>query len=108
MLRGFAFGRLGCRAGAVRCGVAGEILWDFNAPQDRISNGFNFPMTRFISLLGMASGFLLISPSFRGTVLGGLGQAILVLGQYSPWSYIALALTLSVFAAKSLAPAKPK
>jgi hypothetical protein len=65
-------------------------------------------MTRFIALLGLAIGFLTISPSFRGTVLGGLGQAVFVLGHYSPWSYIALALTLSVFAVKSLAPAKPQ
>ena len=65
-------------------------------------------MTRFIALLAMATGFLLISPSFRGTVLDGLTQSILVLGQYSPWSYIALALTLSVCAVKSLSPEKPQ
>jgi len=61
-----------------------------------------------MSLLGLASGFLWLSPSFRGTVLGGPGQAMFLLGQYSPWSYITLALTLIVFAVKSLTPAKPQ
>jgi hypothetical protein len=55
----------------------------------------------------MASAFLLISPSLRTTVLTALSQAIFLLSQFSPWSYIALALTLSIFVAKSLAPVKP-
>jgi hypothetical protein len=56
----------------------------------------------------MATVFLAISSSFRETVLSGLGQAVLVLTQYSPWSYIGLALALGVFAVKSLAPVKPQ
>ncbi len=65
-------------------------------------------MLRIISLGGMASGFLLISPSFRGTVLRGLGKGIFQLDHYSPWSYVVLALMLGIVAVKSLAPAKPQ
>jgi hypothetical protein len=65
-------------------------------------------LTKFLSLLGMAIGFLAISPSFRGSVLNGLGQATLALSEYSPWSYMALALAIGVFAVKSLAAPKPR
>jgi hypothetical protein len=65
-------------------------------------------MLRLISLLGMSSGFLFISPPFRASVLLGLGRTILELDKYSPWSYMVLALVLGYFAVKSLAPVKPQ
>jgi hypothetical protein len=65
-------------------------------------------MLRVISIFGMAGGFLLISPSLRGSVLTGLGHATFELGKYSPYSYIALALALSVAAVRSLASPKPQ
>jgi hypothetical protein len=63
-------------------------------------------MLRAISLLGMAGGFLLISPSLRGSVLSGLGQATLEMSKYSPYSYIVLALALGTAAVWSLATPK--
>jgi len=54
----------------------------------------------------MAGGFLLISPSLRGSVLSGLGQATLEMSKYSPYSYIVLALALGTAAVWSLATPK--
>jgi hypothetical protein len=51
-------------------------------------------MLRAFSLLGMASGFLIISPGLRGTVLDGFALAAAGLDKYSPYSYIAVALAL--------------
>jgi len=65
-------------------------------------------MLRVISLLGMSSGFLMISPPFRANVLLGLARTIFELDKYSPWSYMGLALVLGYFAVKSLTPAKPQ
>lgn len=65
-------------------------------------------MLRFFGLAGMASLFLLISPQFRETVLNGLGTAVLALGQYSPYSYIALALFVGGAAVWSMAAPKPQ
>lgn len=65
-------------------------------------------MLRVISIFGMASLFLLISPSLRGSVLFGLGRATFELAKYSPYSYIALALALGTCAVMSLAPSKPQ
>ena len=56
----------------------------------------------------MASVFLLISEPLRTSVLSVLSQAILLLWQFSPWSYIAVALTVSICVIKSLAPVKPQ
>jgi len=55
----------------------------------------------------MTGGFLLISPSLRGSALNVLGSATFVLGQYSPYSYIALVLMLGAGAILSLSSAKP-
>jgi hypothetical protein len=42
----------------------------------------------------LASGFLMISPGLRGTLLNGLAQAAAGLDKYSPYSYAAVALAL--------------
>jgi hypothetical protein len=65
-------------------------------------------MIRVISLFGLAVGFLLISPSLRGSVLNGLGRATLFLDQHSPWSYIALVLALGIGTILSLSSTKPR
>jgi hypothetical protein len=51
-------------------------------------------MLRACALLGMASGFLIISPSLRGTLMDGLTQAAAQLDHYSPYSYAGVALAL--------------
>ena len=51
-------------------------------------------MLRACSLLGMASGFLIISPGLRGTLLNGIAQAAAGLDKYSPYSYAIVALVL--------------
>jgi hypothetical protein len=51
-------------------------------------------MLRTCSLLGMASGFLIISPGLRGTLLDGFAQAAAQLDRYSPYSYAGVALAL--------------
>jgi hypothetical protein len=42
----------------------------------------------------MASGFLVISPGLRGTVMDGFTQAATQLDKYSPYSYIGVAFAL--------------
>jgi len=59
-------------------------------------------------MLGMTGGFLLISPSFRGSVLNGLGSITSEMSKYGPYSYIALAVAVGVYAVKSLASPKPQ
>jgi hypothetical protein len=51
-------------------------------------------MLRVFALFGMASGFLVISPSLRGTVAGGLVQAAAGMDKYSPYSYAGAGLAL--------------
>ena len=51
-------------------------------------------MVRAFSILGMTSGFLIISPGLRGTVLNGIAQAAAGLDTYSPYSYAGVALAL--------------
>ena len=51
-------------------------------------------MLRACSLLGMASGFLVISPGLRGTVLNGIAQTAAGLEKYSPYSYAGVGLAL--------------
>jgi hypothetical protein len=51
-------------------------------------------MLRACSLVGMASGFLIISPGFRGTLLSGFALAAAGLDKYSPYSYAGVALAL--------------
>ena len=65
-------------------------------------------MARIIALSLMAGGFLAISPPLRASALSGLAQVMFVLGQYSPWSYILLALSVGLFAVKSMASPKPQ
>jgi hypothetical protein len=69
---------------------------------------YDAKMLRLMSIFGMASGFLLISPSFRGSVLDGLGSATFELAKYSPYSYILMAIVLGVGAVKSLASPRPQ
>jgi uncharacterized membrane protein YdcZ (DUF606 family) len=52
------------------------------------------PMVRAFSLLGMTSGFLVISPGLRGTVMDGFGLAAVELDKYSPYSYVGVAFVL--------------
>jgi hypothetical protein len=57
----------------------------------------------------MGGGFMVISPSFRMTVLTGIGAAVNALNNYSPFSYIAVGLLLLCGAAYSVyAPARPR
>lgn len=49
-------------------------------------------MVRALSLCCFGGCFLMISPSLRGILLGGLASAIGGLDTYSPWSYAACAL----------------
>ena len=65
-------------------------------------------MLRALSIFGLGSGFLLISPVLRASALNGLGILVFELGRYSPYSYILLALTLGAAAVWSLASPKPQ
>jgi len=51
-------------------------------------------MLRACSLLGMASGFLVISPGLRGTVMNAFALAAAELDKYSPYSYAGVAVAL--------------
>ena len=51
-------------------------------------------MLRACSLVGLASGFLIISPGLRGSLLNGFAQAAAGLDKYSPYSYAIVALVL--------------
>jgi hypothetical protein len=42
----------------------------------------------------LASGFLVISPALRGTVLNGIAQTAAGLEKYSPYSYAGVGLAL--------------
>jgi hypothetical protein len=65
-------------------------------------------MLRACSLLGLAGGFLIISPGLRGSLLTGIAQAAAGLEKYSPYSYagVAFALLVGLLAAfsKGVAP----
>ena len=56
----------------------------------------------------MTGAFLFISPPLRGSTLAGLGHIVFFLDQYSPYSYILLAIALGVGAVWSLASEKPQ
>lgn len=56
----------------------------------------------------MTGGFLLISPSLRGTVLFGISRGMFELAKYSPYSYIALALAVGGGAVWSMTSPKPQ
>jgi hypothetical protein len=45
-------------------------------------------MLRACSMLGLGGGFLMISPSLRGSITESLGKFTLQMELYSPWSYI--------------------
>ena len=64
-------------------------------------------MIRLMSLLGMTGGFLLISPSLRGSALNGIGRAMFTMDQFSPYSYIVLAIVVGVGAVWSLSSPRP-
>ena len=51
-------------------------------------------MVRAISMMGMAGTFLVISPKLRGSLLGTFTQAGISMDLYSPYSYIALGVTV--------------
>ena len=59
--------------------------------------------------MGLAAGFLVISPPFRMTVLTGINSAVNTLNYYSPLSYIALGIVLLGGAALSVhSPPRPR
>ncbi|HUA63079.1 MAG TPA: hypothetical protein VML19_30270 [Verrucomicrobiae bacterium] len=45
-------------------------------------------MVRAFSLFGLAALFLMISPTLRGHVIGGIGMFVDMLQAHSPWSYV--------------------
>jgi hypothetical protein len=51
-------------------------------------------MLRAFSLLGMTSGFLIISPGLRETLSNAFVQVAAGLDKYSPYSYAGVALGL--------------
>lgn len=51
-------------------------------------------MLRMFSLLGLGSGFLMISPKLRDGLLQQFTQGLASLDEYSPYSYVALALVI--------------
>jgi len=66
------------------------------------------PMLRIFSLLAMAGGFLVISPSLRGTVMHGFADVVNTLNNYSPYSYVFLGLALLFSVLSSLSEPKPQ
>jgi len=59
-------------------------------------------MARLISLCGMTGGFLLISPKLREQVMIGYDSTAKFLNNYSPFSYIAVAIGIFAFLTMSL------
>jgi len=49
-------------------------------------------MARLLSLCGMTGGFLLISPTLRGDVAFGFSATATLLNNYSPFSYVIIAI----------------
>ncbi|HUI79028.1 MAG TPA: hypothetical protein VLY24_13975 [Bryobacteraceae bacterium] len=49
-------------------------------------------MTRFLGLIVFAAGFLLISPSLRGSAMDGINAVAAYTSDYSPWSYIVMVI----------------
>jgi hypothetical protein len=51
-------------------------------------------MVRALSVFGMTGGFLIISPPLRATLGKQFGFVAERLNDYSPWSYIGLAVAI--------------
>ena len=51
-------------------------------------------MIRILALFGLAILFLIISPALRGGVMGTFESGVHGLENYSPYSYVALAVVL--------------
>jgi hypothetical protein len=51
-------------------------------------------MVRALALISLAAGFLIISPKLRLTAWDGITVVVNHLEQYSPYSYVALAVAL--------------
>ncbi|MBZ5624400.1 MAG: hypothetical protein LAQ69_37745 [Acidobacteriia bacterium] len=51
-------------------------------------------MARALSLIGMAGGFLAISPKIRECLVDGYNQAGIGMDAHSPYSYIALSVAV--------------
>jgi len=66
------------------------------------------PMLRALSLFAMAGGFLVISPSLRGTVMHGFADVVNTLNAYSPYSYVFLGLALLFSLLSSIRAPKPQ
>ena len=54
-------------------------------------------MIRILGWTVFAAGFLLISPSFRGSVMQGIDAGMKCIESYSPYSYVLL-IGLALFA----------
>jgi hypothetical protein len=65
-------------------------------------------MVRFLSLLGMAGGFLMISPQLRMSLFDSVGRMADTVERNSPYSYIGLGVValggMMIFVYKSSQP----
>jgi hypothetical protein len=65
-------------------------------------------MVRALGMLGLAGGFLLISPKLRFSIIDGLSEASLGLERHSPYSYVVLGVAvlggLLIYWSKASAP----
>lgn len=59
-------------------------------------------MVRAISIFGMGGGFLMISPRLRMNVIDTFAVVSSALNLYTPYSYIAVAITLFALLTMSL------
>jgi len=51
-------------------------------------------MIRFLGMISMGGGFLMISPSLRGTAMQGFSFVVTLIDHSSPYSYVLLGLAL--------------
>jgi cell division protein FtsW (lipid II flippase) len=66
-------------------------------------------MLRAFGLFGLGGLFLIISPDFRETLLGGIASGLDQMAQNSPWSYIgAGVLTLILLMVYMYRTAQPR
>jgi hypothetical protein len=49
-------------------------------------------MTRFLALFGFGGGFLALSPNLREQALASVDRQIAMMHQYSPYSWVGLAV----------------
>jgi hypothetical protein len=64
-------------------------------------------MARVFAWFAMAGGFLVISPKLRDTIMAGFAQANSGLEQYSPYSYIGVAVGVLALAVMWFSKSSP-